>query len=197
MAEEPVASDNNNDSEEAVTEQQFLRAATSFEAIILSQIDIKNKLGDRLNYSIQAGIILLGIIAVSILILLLTLSTQINKISAVVNDMNQDFASVTVQMNRIDTYVGSIEQRVALLENIGQTTRVMSSEMGAVSKDLEVINANLSGIRSHMGVVRGNVGNISTSINHMTGSVQRMGADMHRMGQPARTINKMFPFPFP
>ena len=196
MAEEPVASDNNN-SEEAVTEQQFLRAATSFEAIILSQIDIKNKLGDRLNYSIQAGIILLGIIAVSILILLLTLSTQINKISAVVNDMNQDFASVTVQMNRINRYVGSIEQRVALLENIGQTTRVMSSEMGAVSNDLEVINGNLSGIKSHMGVVRGNVGSISTSINHMTGSVQRMGADMHRMGQPARTINKMFPFPFP
>lgn len=197
MAEEPVASDNNNNNEEAVTEQQFLRAATSFEAIILSQIDIKNKLGDRLNYSIQAGIILLGIIAISILFLLLTLSTQINKISAVVNDMNQDFSSVSVQMDRINSYVGSIEQRVALLETIGKTTRVMSDEMGAVSNDLEVINGNLSGIKSHMGVVRSNVGNISTSINHMTGSVQRMGADMHRMGQPARTINKMFPFPFP
>ncbi len=197
MAEEPIASDNNNENEEAVTEQQFLRAATSFEAIILSQIDIKNKLGDRLNYSIQAGIILLGIIAVSILILLLTLTSQINKISAVVNDMNQDFAEVTVQMNRINRHMGSIEQRVALLENIGQTTRVMSSEMGAVSSDLEVINGNLSGIKSHMGIVRNNIGSISTSINHMTGSVQRMGADMHRMGQPARTINKMFPFPFP
>lgn len=40
------------DAEDVVLQQQFVRAITSFEAIILSQIDIKNKLADRLNYSI-------------------------------------------------------------------------------------------------------------------------------------------------
>jgi hypothetical protein len=60
--------------EDAVLQQQFRRALSSFEGIILSQIDIKNRLGDRLNYSIQAGIIILGAIAVSILVLLLTLN---------------------------------------------------------------------------------------------------------------------------
>jgi hypothetical protein len=124
MAEETPTSDDENSvdngigggSEEAVTEQQFLRAATAFEAIILSQIDIKNKLGDRLNYSIQAGIIILGIIAASIFILLLTLSSQVNRISGVVKEMNQDFTSVRIQMERIDGYFGSIEQRVTQLE---------------------------------------------------------------------------------
>ena len=61
--------------DEAVLEKQFRRAVSSFEGIVLSQIDIKNKLADRLNYSIRAGIIILGVIAISILILLLTLDS--------------------------------------------------------------------------------------------------------------------------
>ena len=37
--------------DEAILHQQYRRALSSFEGIILSQIDIKNRLGDRLNYS--------------------------------------------------------------------------------------------------------------------------------------------------
>ena len=81
--------------EEALLQQQFRRALSSFEGIILSQIDIKNRLGDRLNYSIQAGIIILGVIALSILVLLLTLSSQINRISGVVGNMNANFAAIS------------------------------------------------------------------------------------------------------
>lgn len=192
MANEQSA--NNEKIEGAVTEAQFLRAITSFEAIILSQINIKNKLGDRLNWAIQAGIIILGIIAVSIMILLWTLSSQVNRISAVVNDMNEDFTEVSQHMARINTAITSVDQRVGLLEQITGQTASMSREMTRIAVDMESMRDNVDGIKNTIGTVRHSIGNISNSIDIMNIDVQRMGIDMHRMGAPARSINKMFPF---
>ena len=74
-----------SDAEDAVLQQQFVRAVTSFGGDNSQSDRYQNKLADRLNYSIRAGIIILGFVAISILILLLTLSSQINRISAVVS----------------------------------------------------------------------------------------------------------------
>ncbi len=81
MAEQKT--NNSPGGDDTILQQQFMRAVSSFEGIILSQIDIKNRLADRLNYSIRTGLVILGLIAASILILLLTLSSQITRISAV------------------------------------------------------------------------------------------------------------------
>ena len=183
-----------SDAEDAVLQQQFVRAVTSFEAIILSQIDIKNKLADRLNYSIRAGIIILGFVAISILILLLTLSSQINRISAVVSEMNQDFFVVAGDMARINGYIASMEQRVALLDNINGQTAIMDEEMATIATDLEVMRVSVGEIGGHLNQIRGNVGNIAVSMDRMDIEVINMAHEMHRMGGSARSINKMMPF---
>jgi len=64
------------DTEHEVSNQQLVRAARSFEAILISQIQIQDKLGDGLKANTRVGMIVLGLIAVSILILLFTLSSQ-------------------------------------------------------------------------------------------------------------------------
>ncbi len=193
MAEDLPA--NGESGEGSISDEQLMRAARSFEAIILSQIDIKNKLGDKINFAIRAGIIILGIVAVSILILLLTLSSQINRISDVVNDMNQDFTAVAQKMAKIQSHVGSMEQRVALLENITTHTATMDKEMVTIAENIEIMDTKVGGIQEHVTGMRHDIGVISGSVNHMNVEVQRMGADMHRMGTPARSMNKMFPFP--
>ncbi|RDH84284.1 MAG: translation initiation factor 2 [endosymbiont of Seepiophila jonesi] len=181
--------------QEAVTDEQLVRAVTSFEAIIVSQIEIKNILGDRLNYSIRTGLIILGLIAISILILLLTLSSQITRISAVVGDMNQNFTSVSTQMENIDTYITSMEKRVSLLGGITSQTETMDREMGTITTDLRRMRWTLKGIQQHVKSVDGNIAYISSAIDKMNFDIQRMGHDMHRMGQPARSMNNMFPLP--
>ncbi|WP_241085843.1 translation initiation factor 2 [Candidatus Vondammii sp. HM_W22] len=191
MADEITASDQIDE----ITDQQFLRAVTSFEAIIVSQIQVKNKLGDRLNNAIRAGIIILGIIAVSLLILLLTLSSQIGRISNVVGAMNQDFSTVSVQMSEIDTAMISMELRMKLLEGIAGQTQVMDQEVVAITADLETMRGTMAGIKSSVKGVRGNISNIAVSIDHMNVNVQQMGYDMQRMGRSARSLNKIFPFP--
>lgn len=181
--------------DEAVLEKQFRRAVSSFEGIVLSQIDIKNKLADRLNYSIRTGIIILGVIAISILILLLTLSSQLNRISRVVNDMNAHFSSVSEQMMMMNGYIQFIEKRVALLDSINGQTEVMDGEMSSIAQDMEIMRSTVGGISRNVSVVRGNVGNISATIDHMGMEVLQMSHDMGRISKPSRSMNKMFPFP--
>lgn len=180
--------------DEAILQQQFRRALTSFEGIVLSQIDIKNTLADRLNYSIRAGLIILSVIAISILILLFTLSTQVQRISNVVNDINGHFGVVSEQMERIDVQFQSIEQRVALLDSMQEQTAVMDSEMGAITGDLHVIRGAVGGISHNVAGVRNNVMSISRLIDRMGLEVLNMSHDMGRISKPSRGMNKMFPF---
>ncbi|CAK0751587.1 conserved hypothetical protein [Gammaproteobacteria bacterium] len=176
-------------------EARFIRAATSFEAILLSQIDVKKELTQRLNYAIRAGIIIPGIIAISILILLLTLSAQIGRISGVVKEMNKNFASVAEHMTLIKGNINSMESRVALMEGISHQTAVIDNEMNLITGEMRQMVATMNGIKRHVTDVHLNVDNISNTINHMDANVQLMGHDMSRMGQPARSLNNMFPFP--
>ena len=193
MAEERPTSKRRQ--EDAILQQQYRRALSSFEGIILSQIDIKNKLGDRLNYSIQAGIIILGAISISILVLLLTLSAQINRISGVVVEMNTHFTSVSSQMSKIRGHMADMEKRVALLDKIDGMTAVMDREMGSIGADMSVMRRTVQGIDAHVAAVRNNVGNISVNMDLMNQEVQIMSVEMLQVSKPARTMNKMFPFP--
>lgn len=181
--------------EDVLLDQQFRRALSSFEHVELSQIDIKNTLADRLNYSIRTGLVILGVIAISILILLLTLSSQVQRISAVVNDMNEHFAVVSNQMARIDHDFKSIQQRVALLGSMEKQTAVMDEQMTAITNDMQAMRGTVGGISQNVAVVRGNVLNISAAVDRMGLEVLNMSHDMGRISKPSRSMNKMFPFP--
>ena len=110
--------------DETILQQQYLQALSSFEGIVLSQIDVKNRLGDRLNYSIRAGLIILSVIAFSILVLLLTLSSQINRISNVVGAMNRTSQPCPCAWIEIATPPGLMEAQVAdlTIENATRST---------------------------------------------------------------------------
>jgi uncharacterized protein YoxC len=181
--------------DETILHQQFVRAVSSFEGIILSQIEMKNILAARLNHSIQAGLIILGLIAISILILLLTLSTQVNKISSIVNDMNTNFTLVSQQMNRIQGHIASMEKRVSLLGDIEQQTTVMDNEMSKIVEDMKTMTSTVNGISTNVNGVRNNVSNISVTMDRMDFEVNRMSYDIDRMSKPARRMDDMFPFP--
>ena len=192
MADEPTKAKKNSDDRRL--DQQFRRALTSFEGVVLHQNELRNKLANRLNYSIRTGLIILGAIAISILILLLTLSAQINRISSVVGDMNEHFASVSKQMSKINVYISSIEQRVALLDSIKQQTEIMDKEMKFIAEDLDTMRMTVGGISSNVNLVRNNVGAIAVAIDRMDVEVMQMSQDMQRISKPARSMNKMFPF---
>ena len=184
-----------NTSDDAVLQQQYLRALSSFEGIVLSQIDVKNKLGDRLNYSIRAGLIILFVIAFSILVLLLTLSSQINRISSVVGSMNTHFSAVSLRMDEITQHLGSMERQVAQLKPIEDNTGTMREEIEGISESTAAIQDSVTSVNEQMGATRMSVESVAVTMNAMNQEVQAMSAEMIRMAKPARTLNRMFPFP--
>lgn len=194
MAEEPLEP-RVSSADDTILQQQYLRALSSFEGIVLSQIDVKNKLGDRLNYSIRAGLIILSVIAFSILVLLLTLSSQITRISQVVGAMNTHFSAISLRMDEITQDLGSMETQVAQLAPIATITSGMRDEIAAISGSTGDIENSMLSIGQQMSGTRTNVEAIAVTMNAMNNEVQAMSAEMHRMAKPARTLNRMFPFP--
>ena len=180
---------------QTVSDQKLLRAARSFEAILFSQIDIQEKLSNDLKHAIRFGMIILGLIAVSILVLLLTLSSQINRISAVVLDMNSNFSTVTGQMDQIAGSIDTMAERVALLEEMDRQTLAMKKEMATIDGDLTQMRGTIDHMETHVTEVRQSVENMAATISRMDDEVQMMASDMQHMAKPARTLKKMFPIP--
>lgn len=181
--------------DDTILQQQYLRALSSFEGIVLGQIDVKNKLGDRLNYSIRAGLIILSVVAFSILVLLLTLSSQITRISSVVGEMNHHFTAISGRMDDIVEHLGTMERQVANLEAIRADTATMHAQFGDIAVSTASIGERVTSVSEQMAGTRHNVESIAVTMNAMNHEVQVMSAEMHRMAKPARALNQMFPFP--
>ncbi len=181
--------------DDSISEERFLRAARQFEAIIVSQIEVKRRLGADIKNAIRVGMVVLGLIAVSILILLLSLSSQINRITSVVKDMNGNVTLINEQMGQMSASIDSMVKRVALLELIDQQTGTMDREMVNITQDIIKMQPILKDIADNVALMRDSVSSLSASISVMDTEVQLMSQDMHRMAKPARSMQKMFPFP--
>ena len=181
--------------DDAILQQQYRRALSSFEGIILSEIELTNRLSTRLNYGIQAGTFILAAISISLSLLLFTLTSQVSRISSVVEGMKVHFISVSEQMNAISGHMNAIESRVALLEAVDQRTALMDVEMSNILTDMNDMRANVTGIDDYLATVRTHISNVSFNMDLMNNEVQIMSIELGRMAKPMRNMNKMFPFP--
>ncbi|MGB7551912.1 MAG: translation initiation factor 2 [Chromatiaceae bacterium] len=181
--------------DDAILQQQYRRALSSFEGIILSEIELTNRLSTRLNYGIQAGTFILAAISISLSLLLFTLTSQVSRISSVVEGMKEHFISVSQQMNAISGHMNAIESRVALLETVDQRTALMDVEMSNILTDMNDMRANVTGIDDYLATVRNHISNVSFNMDLMNNEVQIMSIELGRMAKPMRNMNKMFPFP--
>jgi hypothetical protein len=71
----------------------------------------------------------------------------------------------------------------------------MDGEMRTIGGDMERMRSNVDGIDNYLAAVRTHVGNISVNIDLMNLEVQAMSAEMLDVSRPARTMNRMLPFP--
>ena len=127
--------------------------------------------------------------------LLFTLTSQVSRISGVVDGMKEHFISVSNQMTAINGHMDSIEKRVALLESFDYRTAVMDVEMGNILADMDQMRTNVDGIDATLATVRGHIANVSFNMDLMNKEVQIMSTEMGQMAKPMRNMNKIFPFP--
>jgi len=182
-------------SDELVLQQQYLRAMSSFEGIILGQMKVKSDLSNRLNTSVKVGLVILSLVALSILVLLIMLSTQVTRISDAVGSMNSHFTSVSYKMNHIQDSVLAMETQIGLLPDIEQYTTIMNQEMLIITSNIEAMESSVDSINRQFHSMNMQIADIAQSIQHMNGEVQVINHEMNRMSEPAKTFNKFFPLP--
>lgn len=180
--------------DEEVLQQQYLRALSSFEGIVLGQIEVKNTIGNRLNVSIRAGLIILSMIALSIFVLLMMLSIQTTRISGVVESMNHRITAVSTKMEGIRTNMLAMENQVALMSDIELYTTIMTQEIDGITNDMHAMEQSVRRINNQFGGVRERISAIAVSVGQMNFEVQAMQSEVRRMAEPARTFNRFFPF---
>ncbi|MBF0218703.1 MAG: hypothetical protein HQL49_04120 [Gammaproteobacteria bacterium] len=166
-----------------------------FDRAIRWIIKIQDRLGARIKVTIYIGLVFLVLIGVSIFFMLYTMATQVTLISQAVHGMNESFIVVTERMQQIDAVMLRMEQNVAYLPQIGREMPVMDGEMREITERVESIRQELSTITNELASLRQQSDTMSVTAQNMDQSVQQMNREVARMAQPARSVNKIFPFP--
>jgi methyl-accepting chemotaxis protein len=109
--------------------------------------------------------------------------------------MNTHFSAVSLRMDEITAHMGSMETQVSQLHRIESDMAKMRSEITGIVDVTGEIGRNVDNVDINMDGTRVNVESIATTMNAMNAEVQAMSAEMHRMAKPARTLNRLFPFP--
>lgn len=169
-------------------------AINRFEKIMLSRIYVQQRLGDRLKNSIRAGMVILFLLAISIFILLLTLSIQVSRVADVVAHMNENFVDISDNMKVINGYMVDMESQVAYLPKIKHKTAVMDQQMNLLNVNFASIKNEMKEMTRHISVVKGEMSEVSQSVRYLDGQVGLMSRDTQRMSRPAKSMNKFFPF---
>jgi hypothetical protein len=102
---------------------------------------------------------------------------------------------VSLRMDEITKHMTSMEVQVALLETMEINTATMQEQIASIGDSTGAIEGSVANVGQHMNGTLLNVENIAVTMNAMNHEVQAMSAEMHRMAKPARTLNKIFPFP--
>ncbi len=170
------------------------QAIKRFEKIMMSRIYVQKRLGDRLKVSIRTGMVVLFLLAVSILVLLMTLTLQVGKVTQVAENMNTNFKHIAANMARINQYMQDMESQVAFLPQIRGKTQLMSSQVIKMNQDMYAMRQAMNKINGEMLLIQQQMGSISHSVKNMNGNVGLINSQVHKMAKPANRFNKMFPF---
>ena len=170
------------------------QAVRRFEKIMMSRIYLQQRLGDRLKNSIRTGMIVLFLIAVSILVLLITLTVQVKKVAGVTDHINMNFEVISQNMVVISQYMNNMEKQVSLMPNINGSTE-------NINQTMFYIKDNMTTIKDQVGIMNSQLNNVDQRMNAISGTVKQVDAnigginyEVHRMSKPASTFNKFNPF---
>jgi len=189
-----LMSDNVNDMPEAPNCQGADEAIKRFEKIMMSRIYLQEQLGDRLKLSIRTGMAVLFLLAVSVLVLIVTLTIQVKKVSEVANNMDANFKSISHHMTNIHHFMNKMESQVSYIPKIKSTTSFMHVNMTEINDSLAGINGQVSQMNNELLSVQDKMKKISSSVQVIDSSVNNMNGEVYRMAKPANTFNKFIPF---
>ncbi|MBF0265272.1 MAG: hypothetical protein HQL46_08365 [Gammaproteobacteria bacterium] len=169
-------------------------AIKRFEKIMMSRIYLQEQLGDRLKVSIRTGMAVLFLLAISVLILIITLTIQVKRVSEVASNMDTNFQTISKHMNSIHHFMGKMETQISYIPQIKSTTSFMRVNMTEINGSLTGINNQVTQMNNELISVQNKIKSVSSSVQLMDNSVNNMNGEVYRLSKPAKSLNKFMPF---
>ena len=161
---------------------------SKFDSIMDRKVDIYLRQSIRLNSTVRAGMIILGIVGFSIFLLLYSLSSQVGHMQVGVQQMTHHFQQVEANMRQVSEILGNIEARVALMDAIEDDMHRVQGISGSLQKNMAnidvkmtEINRHMQRMQQHMQVVNGQMANMQVAVGGVT-------RETHRISKPANIL---------
>lgn len=169
--------------------------ADHFQGILDHQFAMHLRVARRTTALIRIGLFSLGVIAVAMLLLLVTLNYQIKPMIEAVDTMHRHFSHISTDMDVMKEAILEMDANVAQMP-------VMAGEMGQMQGSVRDMTLTMGDLAARMRNLDTNMANITQSVGRMTATfavmnqtVGTMGQDVNRMSGPMRAFNWMNPLP--
>jgi hypothetical protein len=176
-------------------QQRLEEIAVKFRQILDQRFEMQLRVARRTTAIIRIGMISLGVMAVSMLFLVLTLTYQMTPMIAAVQTMNAHFTNISNNM---------VTMRDAIQEMDGNVAHMpaMATEMAQMQQSVREMTGSMDTLAQRMRNLDGNMAGITTSVGRMTSTfavmnqtVSGMNYDVNRMSGPMKTFNSVMPLP--
>lgn len=175
--------------------EELRNAIRHFDRVIRAQMKIQGMQGDRIKISIRAGMLFLVLFGISIFVILMSMVTQVEQISAAVTRMDASFDEVRNQMVKVDGLMTGMEVNVSSIASIDRVMQSMNTEVLAMTQRIGSMQQKVESMSQEVAVIRQQGDVMTNTAGAMDMEIYKMNQEVNRMATPARSINKMFPIP--
>lgn len=161
---------------------------SKFDSIMDRKVDIYLRQSIRLNSTVRAGMIILGIVGFSIFLLLYSLSSQVGHMQVGVHQMTEHFQLVEQNMHRVSEILGDIESRVALMGAIKNNMQQVQNISGSMQQGMTQIHLNMSEVNQRMRRMQQHMQVVNNQLANMQVAVGGVTRETHRISKPANIL---------
>ncbi|WP_462320681.1 hypothetical protein [Halochromatium sp.] len=176
-------------------DEQALDQAMDRFAALMRRIDARqSRIEARvaLLYQLLFGAVIVLVASLSFLTIIL--SRQIPDATAAVTGLNEHFAQVADNMDRIEHSMQVIDTGMQSLPTVIAHVDSMHGGVAFMSQDVTQIAQAIAIIDDSVGTMSTNLTDMRHSFRLMEDTVGRMGQDVNQLSQPMRMFNWMNPF---
>ncbi len=168
---------------------ELLKSMVSkFDSIMDRKVDIYIRQSIRLNSTVRVGMIILGVVGLSIFLLLFSLSSQVGHMQKGVQQMTTHFADVEHNMHRVNEILQHIETRVALLSAFDQDMQQAHQTTTSLHHGVGNIHQSMSEVSQYMDQLQMRIQEVNQQLANMQSSVSGVGVETHRISKPMRIL---------
>ncbi|MBF0470574.1 MAG: hypothetical protein HQL48_04290, partial [Gammaproteobacteria bacterium] len=134
------------------------------------------------------GMVILGVVGISIFLLLYSLTTQVGLMLEGVEAMNRHFAAVEQSMGGINTTLNYMEDRLTVLHRIDGQMAVTESEVAAMGGYVAGVDGTMTGVSQRMLAMEQHLQTMNRELSRMQQTIGGVGTETRDMSRSLRMM---------